>query len=182
MLTQSERLLDRSNLEETSSTSPRTVASITEGRKLSPPSTRLFKFSAAHKKGAKMQMTAIAEYLRARSSPNPDHNETLLRDLAYTLSERRSLLEWRAAITASTVEELIGCIDSFEGELLGALKNPGIAFVFTGQGSQWPGMGRELMRYPAFATIMEECDGYLQDLGAPWLLLGLIAQKTDVLR
>ena len=182
MLTQSQRVLDRSNLEETSGTSPRTVASITDGRKLSPPSTRLFKFSAAHKKGVKMQMSALAEYLRARSSANPDHNETLLRDLAYTLSERRSLLDWRAAIAASTVEELIECIDTFESEPLGALKNPSIAFVFTGQGSQWPGMGRELMRYPAFATIMEECDGYLKGLGAPWLLLGLIAQETDMLR
>lgn len=153
-----------------------------EGLKESPPSVRLFKFSAAHRKGVKNQMSALAEYLRTRSSTNPHHNETLLRDLAYTLSDRRSLLEWRAAITASTVEELINSIDSFEGEPSGALKNPGIGFVFTGQGSQWPAMGRDLMRYPAFATIMEECEGCLKKLGASWLLRGLIAQMNHVMR
>lgn len=44
---------------------------------------------------------------------------------------------------------------SFEGEPLGSLKNPGIAFTFTGKVSQWPAMGRELMQYPAFAKVMK---------------------------
>ncbi|WP_406500170.1 type I polyketide synthase [Streptomyces sp. NBC_00846] len=36
---------------------------------------------------------------------------------------------------------------------------PRIAFVFPGQGSQWPGMGRELLENePAFHTAMEACD------------------------
>ena len=158
-----------------------TTSSLDEALEQLPPSTKLFKFSASHKQGVKVQMSALAVYLRTRSSTNPDENENLLRDLAYTLSERRSSLEWRAVITASTVEELINSIDSFESEPLGSLHNPGIAFVFTGQGSQWPAMGRDLMRYPAFSTIMEECEGHLKDLGAPWLLLGLIAQINDIM-
>lgn len=182
MLKEQGPVLDRSHLNRNSDFNQPTNSSIDEGLKQLPPSTRLFKFSAAHKQGVRIQMSALAEYLRTRSSTNPDHNETLLRDLAYTLSERRSSLEWRAAITASTVEELINSIDSFESEPWGSLHNPGIAFVFTGQGSQWPAMGRDLMRYPAFATIMEECEGCLKDLGASWLLLGLIAQMKDVLK
>ncbi len=138
----------------------------------SSPLIRLFKFSAAHKTGIKAQMSALTEYLKARSSSDPDENDKLLRDLAYTLSERKSLLEWRATIAATTVEELIQSLDSFEDEPQGALKNPGIAFIFTGQGSQWPKMGCELLQYPIFASIIEECEGCLKDLGATWSLFG----------
>ena len=139
----------------------------------------LFKFSAAHKEGVKLQMSALAEYLRVQLPEIPDGNKTLLADLAFTLSERRTLLEWRATISALTVEELIESIGSFQTEPIAALKQPRIAFVFTGQGSQWPGMSRDLMRYPAFATIIETCENYLQDLGAAWSLSGMNARIND---
>ena len=138
----------------------------------SSPLIKLFKFSAAHKDGIKAQISALIEYLKARSSSDPDETDKLLRDLAYTLSERKSLLEWRAAIAATTVEELIRSMDCFEEEPQAALKNPGLAFVFTGQGSQWPTMGRELLQYPVFASIIEQCEGCLKDLGTTWSLLG----------
>ncbi len=139
----------------------------------SSPLVRLFKFSAAHKNGVKTQMSALTEYLKARSSSDPDENDKLLRDLAYTLSERKSLLEWRATIATTTIEELILSLDSFEDEPQAALNNPGIAFVFTGQGSQWPTMGRELLQYPVSASIIVECEERLKELGATWSLLGL---------
>ena len=176
------RMLDGIPPKKTNDFNPSNTASIPDGLGRTFPPIRLFKFSAAHKKGVKMQMSALAEYLRAQPSPDSENKETLLLDMEYTLSERRSRLEWRAAITASTVEELIEAMESFESEVMGASKSPGVAFVFTGQGSQWPAMGRELMQYPAFATIMIECEGYLKGLGAPWLLLGIISQMIDVPR
>ena len=158
---------------------PSSTSLIVDGHMRSSASPLLFKFSASHKEGVKFQMSALAEYLRAQSPTIPNGNETLLTDLAYTLSERRTLLEWRATITASTVEELVESMDSFQTELTAALKMPRIAFAFTGQGSQWPGMSRDLMRYPAFATIMERCGKCLQDLGAAWSLLGMNARVND---
>lgn len=164
-----------STIDDTSSGNidPSATTLIAESCKRSPASVLLFKFSAAHKEGVKHQMAALTEYLQAQSPAISDGNKTLLADLAYTLSERRTLLEWRATIAASTVEELIESMDFFQTEPIAALKNPSIAFVFTGQGSQWRGMSRNLMRYPAFATIIERCEKYLQDMGAAWSLLGM---------
>ena len=158
---------------------PSATTLIVEGHKRSAASPLLFKFSAAHKEGVKLQVSALAEYLRAQSPTIADGNKTLLADLAYTLSERRTLLEWRATVTASTVEELVGSMESFQTEPTAALEKPSIAFVFTGQGSQWPGMSRDLLRYPAFATIIERCEKCLQDMGAAWSLLSMKAQMND---
>lgn len=46
-----------------------------------------------------------------------------------------------------------------------------VGFVFCGQGPQWPGMGRELLRSePVFRGVIEECDALLRPL-AGWSLL-----------
>ncbi|XP_035722352.1 fatty acid synthase-like [Vespa mandarinia] len=41
------------------------------------------------------------------------------------------------------------------------IKKP-IWFVFSGLGSQWPGMGQALMRFPIFAKAIEKCDVVLK--------------------
>lgn len=40
-------------------------------------------------------------------------------------------------------------VDYFSGE------KPPLWFVFSGMGSQWPGMGADLMRIPTFAAAIE---------------------------
>lgn len=48
-----------------------------------------------------------------------------------------------------------------------------LGFVFSGQGSQWQAMGQELMRdFSVFATVIEESDICLQELGSTWSLKG----------
>ncbi|KAG7203862.1 hypothetical protein KM043_017916 [Ampulex compressa] len=40
-----------------------------------------------------------------------------------------------------------------------------IWFVFSGMGSQWPGMGEALMEFPIFAKAIEKCDSVLKQHG-----------------
>ncbi|KAG9520859.1 ketoacyl-synt-domain-containing protein, partial [Aureobasidium melanogenum] len=93
-----------------------------------------------------------------------------LPDLAYTLSERRSKLWHRAYITTRTTE-----IEPKDFVL--AKKNshaPKVGFVFTGQGAQWPQMGKDLLEFfPSTRAILEELDQVLQDTVDPpkWSLV-----------
>jgi fatty acid synthase len=38
-------------------------------------------------------------------------------------------------------------------------------FVFTGMGSQWPGMGKSLLKLPVFAAAIEKCHRVLEPHG-----------------
>jgi fatty acid synthase len=40
-----------------------------------------------------------------------------------------------------------------------------IWFVFSGMGSQWPGMGRDLLKLPVCATAIEKCHAILREKG-----------------
>ncbi|XP_076294049.1 fatty acid synthase-like isoform X1 [Lasioglossum baleicum] len=44
------------------------------------------------------------------------------------------------------------------------IKRP-VWFVFSGMGSQWPGMGESLMRFPIFAKAIQKCDAALKPFG-----------------
>jgi acyl transferase domain-containing protein/Zn-dependent alcohol dehydrogenase/NAD(P)-dependent dehydrogenase (short-subunit alcohol dehydrogenase family)/acyl carrier protein len=89
-----------------------------------------------------------------------------LNDFCYTASVRRNHLGHRAAVVGSNSVELRAQLDEFIREHDTASKGatahgakPRIAFVFPGQGSQWVGMGRELLRSnAAFRHAMEEID------------------------
>jgi acyl transferase domain-containing protein len=87
-------------------------------------------------------------------------------DIALSLAVSRSALTHRAAI-APGEGELLGLRALAEGELAPGIApgiaqgiaDPGIrtAFLFTGQGAQRVGMGRELAKtFPAFATAFDE--------------------------
>lgn len=76
-------------------------------------------------------------------------------DLAYTLSERRSRLWHRAFITTRNTK-----LDEKPEAWIVAKKSPQapfFGFVFTGQGAQWPQMGKDLLRFfPWTRAILEE--------------------------
>lgn len=44
------------------------------------------------------------------------------------------------------------------------MKRP-VWFVFSGMGSQWPGMGKSLMRFPIFAKAIQKCNATLKPFG-----------------
>ncbi|MEV4054638.1 SDR family NAD(P)-dependent oxidoreductase [Amycolatopsis sp. NPDC049688] len=90
-------------------------------------------------------------------------------DVALSLATTRADLGHRAAVVGETGPELLAGLAAIAGGDLGVLTgsgNPGrLAVLFTGQGAQRPGMGRELYaRFPVFARAFDEVRALLGDV------------------
>ncbi|HEY4303071.1 MAG TPA: SDR family NAD(P)-dependent oxidoreductase [Gemmatimonadaceae bacterium] len=97
--------------------------------------------------------------------------ELTLADAAFTANAGRAALPDRAIITACTRDEAIARLDELaRGELSSNVKTgivpsraPRIAFLFTGQGSQWAGMASALYTtQPRFRAVLDDCDRILR--------------------
>jgi amino acid adenylation domain-containing protein len=107
-------------------------------------------------------------------------NDVSLHDIAVNAAERRSHHNYRLALVAHSKEELLKELAAFAKEEPSARtvsgrvltgQNPHLAFVCSGQGPQWWGMGRQLLsEEPAFRSTIERCDAIVKSLG-PWSLL-----------
>ncbi|TNE50264.1 MAG: acyltransferase domain-containing protein [Deltaproteobacteria bacterium] len=79
-------------------------------------------------------------------------------DLAYTLSVGRTPLSHRAVCLSGSEEDMHRKLREREVQRSqGASSSPRVAFLFTGQGSQYPGMCRELVKHPVFREALESC-------------------------
>ncbi|KAK4153322.1 hypothetical protein C8A00DRAFT_33947 [Chaetomidium leptoderma] len=141
---------------------------------LSPPQQDrpplIFYLSAHEQEAVANQAKSFADYL-ARSDGDISEGPGL-EDLAFTLCERRTKLEFATTVVASSRSELIESLKSAPDAVRRATSaTPSIGFVFTGQGAQWWAMGRELMQYPVFAQTMAACEEAVRSCGASWSLL-----------
>ncbi|WP_340687841.1 beta-ketoacyl synthase N-terminal-like domain-containing protein [Amycolatopsis coloradensis] len=124
------------------------------------PRERLFALSAASEEALGRRAGDLADWLSKQG------DEVSLDSLAHTLALRRSHLGHRATVTASNRSELIGRLyDLVQDEPVDAVvtgsplpdRETGLVWVFSGHGSQWAGMGRELLATsPAFAAVLDE--------------------------
>jgi acyl transferase domain-containing protein/NADPH:quinone reductase-like Zn-dependent oxidoreductase len=142
-----------------------------------PQDTRfLFPVSAKDETAAKTMIANLADFLE--SNPAEDVN---LRDLAYTLGDKRSRFPWTATTSAQTVSELIESLRALKPSF--SDKNPRLGFVFNGQGAQWHAMGRELMgTYPVFDKTLREIEYHLKDFGAEWSLIEELTRDAETTR
>ncbi|KAJ5618162.1 hypothetical protein N7537_003276 [Penicillium hordei] len=127
---------------------------------------RLFMLSGFDERTCVQQIQVLSKHI-VDSADAVDH-EKFLDDLAYTVNERRSVFPWKAAVARDT---LAGLATSLTQNLKArsAVRKPTLGFVFTGQGAQWAGMGKELLQaYPVFRTSILGIDRFLNDIGAPF--------------
>jgi acyl transferase domain-containing protein/acyl carrier protein len=130
----------------------------------------------------------LAAWLTERLNLNGD--SPVLPDLVYTLGARRNHHPHRLTLAAQSISDLIRELDafaikqdslkvrtSFTSRPEHALR---IAFVMSGQGPQWWGMGRELMQHePIFRRLIEQCDAAIRDIVRFSLLEELSRSEED---
>lgn len=144
-------------------TAPAARRSAVTRRKPVPGTPRLFLLSGNSAESLAASASRLADWVEG------DGASTSLADTAHTLTVRRSHADHRLGVIANTADQLAGRARAFaEGREAGGMAtgtpvlppgHPGPVFIFTGQGSQYPGMGRSLLNdEPVFAQVIDELE------------------------
>jgi len=100
-----------------------------------------------------------------------DHPQAMLPDVCFTANAGRSHFPYRLAITGTSLAEIGRQLKHSDtvreaGQSPRAVAKeppPRVAFLFSGQGAQYPGMGRELYEtQPVFRQALERCAAVLE--------------------
>lgn len=107
-------------------------------------------------------------------------NAVSLNDLCYTSSVRRIHHDYRVAVVCHSREDAFDKLQAYSQDQTGLetvsgyvmSDRPGkMAWIFPGQGSQWLGMGRDLLEQePVFRETIEHCDRLIRQYTG-WSLL-----------
>ncbi len=133
--------------------------------RVQPASTndQLLALSAKSESGLRQVAANLADYL-------DQHPDTPLDDFCHAVNHGRNHFPHRATLTVTDIGQARSALRQLAEPISTNLSHhgfdaPKIAFLFTGQGSQYPGMGQALMRQqPLFAHYLRHCDEIASDL------------------
>ncbi|OTA94157.1 hypothetical protein M434DRAFT_394918 [Hypoxylon sp. CO27-5] len=142
----------------------------------SATSFKLLVWTAADEKAMGRVLKGYEAYYQDTVTCNPKALECL----TYTLAARRTHLNWRS----------FAIVDSETGpgkpkdlpmmKPIRSTSQPALAFVFTGQGAQYAGMGMALLHYPTFKQVLEDVDDIFASLGCQWSLFDEIHNQNHI--
>jgi len=105
-------------------------------------------------------LAAATERLAGHLEEHPDLD---LADVAHTLRVGRAEHPHRATVVATDADDAVEALRSLTGGGAVADPAPRVAFLFSGQGAQYAGMGAELYASePVFAAAVDECAAILE--------------------
>ncbi|KAI8626581.1 hypothetical protein F5Y19DRAFT_446210 [Xylariaceae sp. FL1651] len=136
---------------------------------------KLLVWSAADEKALQRTLQKYESHIKAHVAGKAGKVD----QLAYTLASRRSRMLWRAFAVASE-EFTIARVSLPTSKAVRTSADVGIAFVFTGQGAQYSGMGLELMRYPVYEATLRRIDSIYRDLGCKWTIFEQISRPDNI--
>ncbi|KZF19523.1 hypothetical protein L228DRAFT_214821 [Xylona heveae TC161] len=145
---------------------------------LEKSTSKIFAWSAFDEAGIKRQVDSYHSFL---STVKSDDEPGFLDDLAYTLSDRRTLFPWRSFAVAESLVELVEKLAQDHGvsKPIRSKAPPKLGFIFTGQGAQWYAMGRELLVYPAFSKSFEDAAAYIKSIGSDWNIVDELLRDRE---
>nr|UPI48933.1 type I polyketide synthase [Micromonospora sp.] len=101
---------------------------------------------------AKTEAALYEQAAQLRDFVATEHSAELA-DIAHTLATERSHFEHRASVVTATTEDLVQQLQALEPVVA---KSGKVAFLYSGQGAQHAGMGRELYdTFPVFAEALD---------------------------
>ncbi|KAK0720633.1 hypothetical protein B0H67DRAFT_197461 [Lasiosphaeris hirsuta] len=129
---------------------------------------------------SKSAMIRNAERLVEWMEKNP---ETPLSHIAYSTTARKIQHYWRMNVAVSSIDEAKKAILARvkENFVPASAQQPKVAFMFTGQGSHYAGLGKEFYeQYSVFRTNIDEFDHIAQIHGFPSFLPLIDGSEPDV--
>ncbi|HEU5354403.1 MAG TPA: SDR family NAD(P)-dependent oxidoreductase [Actinocrinis sp.] len=150
----------------------------------------LLALSAPDPAGLGALATRYAEFLESADAHDADGLQLSLRDVCFSAASRRDHHESRLTAVGATTEELVERLRAYAAgqsrPLLGVTEyapvdgeRPRTVFVFPGQGSQWDGMGRELLAAsPVFRDTLTRCDEVIK-AETGWSLLDRLTGRDE---
>ena len=154
---------------------PRRVALADPGSRpdsVEPRRIRLLPLSAKSEAALRDQALRYLAWLDEREvvlAAEPCAEEPPLADAAYTACVGRSHFRYRAGVVFDDVGSLRRGLDAIASETeptdrTTAADSPKVAFAYTGQASQWVGMGRNIYTSePVARAVLDRCDALLRE-------------------
>ncbi|KAI0436484.1 putative polyketide synthase [Xylaria telfairii] len=144
------------------------------------PGQALLVWSSADEGGIKRLAEAYKSYFLSLRL-NKSQREGYLSDLAHTLSKRRSIFPYKSYAVCNSLTDLLQG-DLVLSKAVRSSNKLGLGYIFTGQGAQFAGMGKELLAYPVFRKTLEAFQLYLYDFGCEWSLMQELLLEKAVSR
>ncbi|PGH00189.1 hypothetical protein AJ79_08294 [Helicocarpus griseus UAMH5409] len=130
---------------------------------------QILTLTANNQRSLREMMQRVRDW--AACQPDARADEMFI-NLAYTLTARRSIMQWRNAFSSTSLQDtILSLSETTKMKPVHASSHNCIVFVFTGQGAQWFSMGRELMKIISpYADSIDRSEKFLTSFGASWSL------------